>query len=145
MKLFIAALYGLFLVAMISGIFIAFRTSEGLVESDYYLKQKRWFSQKSEERKRGIGIDPPASIRQGENELTFVLTEGGKPLKNAKIQLFIGNISSKSGDQTCPMHETAPGVYQTKAFVASAGKWLVRLDFESSTLNSSRSWFYDVH
>lgn len=145
MKPFIIALYALFLIAMISGLTVAFRNSEGLVETDYYRKQNNWFQAKTEERRLGLEIEKPASIRKGENDLTVLLTEHGKPLTKAGVQLLVGNVSTSKLDVTCAMRETAPGTYQARVTVPSKGKWLLRLDISTGKLNTSRSWFYDVN
>jgi hypothetical protein len=144
-KPFIIALYAVFLVAMVTGLTVAFRNAEGLVEPDYYRKQNDWFREKTEERRIGLEIKKPASIRQGDNELTFVLTEHGNPLSHADVKLFVGNVSSKEHDLTCVMRETAPGTYTARVGVPSKGKWLVRMELSAGKLNTSRSWFYDVN
>lgn len=145
MKPFIIAIYALFLVAMITGLVAAFRNSEGLVETDYYRKQDSWFQEKTEERRLGLEVEKPASIREGENELTFVLTEHGKPLTHAGVHLFVGNVSTSEHDLATAMRETSPGTYQARVTVPSKGKWLLRLDISTGNLNTSRSWFYDVN
>jgi hypothetical protein len=145
LKPFIIAIYALFLFAMITGLVVAFRNSEGLVETDYYRKQNSWFQEKTEERRLGLEVMKPASIQRGENELTFVLTEHGKPLTHAGVQLFVGNVSTSELDITCTMHETTPGTYQARATVPSKGKWLLRIDITNNKLNTSQSWFYDVN
>ena len=144
MKPFIIALYALFLFAMISGLTVAFRNAEGLVEPDYYLKQNGWFSAKAEERRIGLEVRKPASLRQGENDVTFVLTKQGKPLSHADVKLFVGNVSDKKHDFTIAMRETKPGAYEARISVPSPGKWLVRLDLSADKLKTSRSWFYDI-
>jgi hypothetical protein len=144
-KPFIIALYALFLFAMISGLTVAFRNAEGLVEPDYYLKQNGWFSAKAEERRIGLEVQKPASLRQGENDVTFVLSEQGKPLQNATVRLFIGKVQHSGQDVACAMSETAPGVYRARIAVPSTGKWLVRIDLSANNLNTSKSWFYDVY
>jgi len=144
-KPFIIALYVLFLFAMASGLTVAFRSNEGLVESDYYRKQNDWFQAKTEERRIGLEIEKPASILPGKNELTFVLTEQGKPLTQARVHLFIGNVSTSKLDVTRAMRETAPGIYKTTLDVPAGGKWLVRLDLSTDKLTTSKSWFYDVN
>lgn len=145
MKAFIIALYAIFLMAMISGLVVAYRSSEGLVETDYYLKQNSWFEAKTEERRLGLDIERPASLRKGENDLTFVLTGHGEPLRNAGVKLFMGNVSTSDLDVTCAMRETSPGTYQARITVPSKGKWLVRIDISINKLKTSRSWFYDIN
>lgn len=145
MKPFIIALCAVFLVAMITGVTVAFRNAEGLVEPDYYLKQNDWFRQKGEERQLGLEVKRPESIRRGDNELTFVLTEQGTPLSHADVKVFVGNVSNKEHDLTIAMRETAPGAYRAQLNVPSKGKWLVRLDLTAPKLKTSRSWFYDVN
>jgi hypothetical protein len=144
MKPFIAALYALFIFAMASGIFVAYRNAEGLMESDYYQKGNGWFKAKTEERRLGLEVVKPESISTGSNEVQFTLSEHGKPLRKADVRLFIGNVSTKEHDFACRMQETAPGVYQTRAVVPTKGKWLLRMDLAAAQLNTSRSWFYEV-
>jgi hypothetical protein len=143
-KPFIISIYALFLLAMIIGLTLAFRNAESLVEPDYYRKQNDWFHQKSEEKRLGLDVRPPASLSTGDNEVAFVLTEQGMPLRNARVKLFIGNVSKSDFDLTRPMHETSPGVYAAELSVPSKGKWLVRIELESGQLKTSRSWFYDI-
>ncbi len=145
MKPFIIAIFALFLVAMITGLTVAFRNAEGLVEPDYYLKQNSWFQEKTAERQLGLEVKRPQSIRLGDNEMTFVLTEHGTPLRNANVRVFIGNVANGDHDLTRAMRETAPGTYVASASVPAKGKWLVRLDLSTPKLNTSRSWFYDVN
>jgi hypothetical protein len=144
-KPFIIALYAIFLAAMISGLTVAFRNAESLVEPDYYRKQHDWFRQKGEERRLGLEVRPPAALSVGRNEVTFVLTEQGKPLRNATVRLFIGNVSKSDRDLNLAMRETSPGVYAAAASLPLKGKWLVRMELDSDHLKTSRSWFYDVN
>jgi hypothetical protein len=144
-KPFIIALYAIFLVAMISGLMVAYRNAESLVEPDYYRKQHDWFHQKSEERRLDLKVRKPGTLSVGSNEVTFVLTEQGKPLRNARVRLFIGSVSKSDHDLTIAMRETATGVYTATVPVPSKGKWLVRMELDSDKLKTSRSWFYDVN
>lgn len=144
MKPFIASLYALFLFAMISGVVVAYRNAEGLVENDYYRKQDQWFKAKTGERALGLEVKAPESLTTGTNEVTFCITEHGKPLRHASVQLFVGGVVKNTPDFTLPMRETDPGVYVATARVPSKGKWLVRMDLATPQLNTSRSWFYDV-
>jgi hypothetical protein len=144
-KPFIITLCAVFLVAMITGLTMAFRNAEGLVEPDYYRKQNSWFQEKTAERQLGLEVKRPESIRLGDNEVTFVLTEHGKPLRNARVRVFIGNVASSDHDLTLAMRENAPGTYVATASIPAKGKWLVRLDLSAPKLDTSRSWFYDVN
>lgn len=144
MKPFIASLYALFLFAMISGIVVAYRNAEGLVENDYYRKQDQWFKAKTGERALELEIRAPESLSPGTSELTFCITEHGKPLRHANVQLFVGGVQKSTPDFTSPMRETRPGIYAATASLPSKGKWLVRIDLATPQLNTSRSWFYDV-
>jgi hypothetical protein len=144
MKPFIAGIFALFLFAMASGMYVAFRDAEGLVETNYFERGNGWFRAKSEERRLGLVIGNPKSLVSGSNELKFTLTEHGKPLSKAQVKLFFGSVSSRALDFSCPTRETEPGVYEARAVVPSRGKWLVRMDLISDPLKTSRSWFYDV-
>jgi hypothetical protein len=144
MKPFIAGIYALFLFAMASGVYIAYRYAEGLVDNDYYRKGNGWFQAKTAEKMLGLEVGCPASMSLGSNELKFRLTEHGKPLRMADVRLFVGNVSDRSHDFSCPMRETSPGVYQAMAVVPFRGKWLVRMDLAAAQLKTTRSWFFDI-
>jgi nitrogen fixation protein FixH len=145
MKPFIAGLFALFIFAMASGIYVAYRDAEGLVENDYYRKQNDWFMEKTEERQLGLEVQKPTSLMRGSNEMTFVLTEHGKPLERADVHLFVGRVSTSAQDLAIPMHETTPGVYTARMVIPASGKWLVRLDLATTNLSTRRLWFYDVN
>lgn len=144
MKTLIGVMFALFLFAMGCGIFFAFRNAEGLVETNYYERSSSWFQAKAEERQLELAVQKPATLSTGNNEITFVLTEHGNPLRDADVRLFVGNVSTKVHDFACPMRQTAPGVYEAGAVIPSKGKWLVRMDLAAGKLKTSRSWFFDV-
>jgi nitrogen fixation protein FixH len=144
MKPFIVSLYALFLFAMASGVAVAYRNAEGLMDTDYYEKGSSWFETKQQEQQLGFAVEKPEAISVGGNELTFRLRESAGPLGNAAVKLFIGNVSTKAHDFSVPMQEVSPGVYRAHAVLPSTGKWLVRIDLASTQLKTSRSWFYDV-
>ena len=144
MKIFISGLLALFLFAMASGIYFAYRNAEGLVEGNYYERGNAWFMARSEERRLGLDIVKPASLSTGSNEVKFILTEHGRPLRQADVKLFIGNVSNGDQDRSCPMKETAPGIYEARAIIPTTGKWLLRMDLATTQLKTSRSWFFDV-
>ncbi|HWR00711.1 MAG TPA: FixH family protein [Chlorobaculum sp.] len=143
-KLLIGGLYLLFFVAMVSGIAVAIRQSEGLVETNYYEKGNDWFLSKAAEQQLGLEIRPPESLSPGNNDVRIRLTSHGKPLEGTEVKLFIGNISTSDHDVSSGMRETAPGVYETRAVIPYRGKWLVRVDLAGRQLKTSRSWFYDI-
>ncbi|NTU52948.1 MAG: FixH family protein [Chlorobiaceae bacterium] len=144
MKPFIIGLYVLFIVAMISGVTIAYRNAEGLMEPDYYQKQKVWFREKSLERQIGFEVQPPESLTTGSNMVQFIITRRSTPFEKASVTLFVGRVSDKKQDFSCPMRETAPGVYVAQATLPSKGKCLVRIELTGDQLKTSRSWFYDI-
>ncbi|NTU58065.1 MAG: FixH family protein [Chlorobiaceae bacterium] len=144
MKMFIGGLYCLFFFAMVSGIAIAFRQSEGLVETNYYEKGNGWFKAKATEQQLGLEITAPESLAAGVNEVSIRITSHGKPYDGADAKLFVGNVSSGDQDVSYVMRETAPGVYHARAVIPFKGKWLVRMDLAGNTLKTSRSWFYDI-
>jgi nitrogen fixation protein FixH len=144
MKPFIAGLFAIFLFAMGCGIFFAYRNAEGLVETNYYERSSSWFQTKAEERRLGLEVEKPASLAAGKNEVKFVLSEHGQPIRNADVKLFIGNVSTNAYDFSSPMRETAPGVYEASAVIPSRGKWLLRMDLAATKLKTSRSWFFEV-
>ena len=144
MKIFIGGLYALFLTAMIIGVSIAFRQNEGLVETNYYEKGNGWFQAKTAETKLDLKVKSPEPLSVGNNQVSIRLSLHGDPLEKADVKLFVGNVSNSDRDFSSSMLETAPGIYQTQAFIPYAGKWLVRMDLASNQLKTGRSWFYDV-
>lgn len=144
MKPFIVSLYALFVFAMASGIAVAYRNAEGLVEADYYEKGSSWFRTKQQEQQLGFSVEKPESVALGNNEFTLRLQESDGPLRNAAVKLFIGNVSTAAHDFSVAMKEVAPGVYRARAVMPSQGKWMVRMDLASTQLKTSRTWFYDV-
>ncbi|NTV02100.1 MAG: FixH family protein [Chlorobiaceae bacterium] len=144
MRTFIAGMFALFLLAMGCGIFFAYRNAEGLVETNYYERGNNWFQAKKEERRIGLEVVKPDSLALGDNRVRLVLRGHGRPLRQADVRLFIGNVSSSAHDLTLPMRETGPGVYEANAVVPSKGKWLLRMDLAAGKLKTSRSWFFDV-
>ena len=145
MKRSLSPLYILFLIAMCSGIYVAFRDSEGLVENNYYEKGERFFQSRASEEKLGIAISRPASLRQGNNNVEIKVTSHGKPLEHALLQLFIGNLSSTAYDVTRKMEEISPGCYQATVSAPFRGVWLLRVDLEGEQqLNTARKWFFSI-
>ncbi len=143
-KFLIGGLYLMFFFAMVSGIAVAIRQSEGLVETNYYEKGNGWFLTKAAEQKLGLEIKPPDSLSPGNNDVSIKLTSHGKPLEGAEVKLFVGNVSTSDHDFSAGMRETAPGVYETRTVIPYRGKWLVRMELASKQLKTSRSWFYDI-
>lgn len=144
MKIFLIALYGLFIFAMASGITIAYRQAEGLVEPDYYEKASAYFSTKADESSSSLAVVLPDSLHMGNNDVLITISTHDKPLRNAEVTLFTGNLSKKSYDRTVPMHETEPGNYRTTAVIPFAGVWLIRVDIGKDQLQTSRKWFMEV-
>ena len=144
MKPFIAGIFALFLFAMGCGIYVAYHNAEGLVETNYYERGNSWFQVKKEEQRLQFSVRKPDSLSTGRNAIRFVLTEHGKPLRQAEVKMFVGNVSTPVHDVTATMHETAPGVYEADAVIPSKGKWLLRMDLFATELKTSRSWFFDV-
>ncbi len=145
MKLFLIALYSLFILAMASGITIAYRQAEGLVEPNYYEKASAYFSTKSAESSRGLSVVLPDSLQKGSNEVHVTISTHGKPLRNAVVTFFVGNLSKKTYDRTVPMKETEPGNYRTTAVIPFEGVWLARVDISKEQLQTSRKWFIELN
>ena len=144
MKLFLAGLYTLFLVAMASGIYFAYNNAEGVVETSYYEKGNGWFHAKAEEQRAELAVSRPGPLGLGSNDIRLAINTHGRPLEQADVHLFVGNVSTSRHDTMIPMRETAPGVYQTTALIPARGKWLVRMELASPQLKTSRSWFIDI-
>lgn len=144
MKIFLIALYGLFIFAMASGITIAYRQAEGLVEPDYYEKASAYFTTKAVESSRGLAVAMQDSLRKGSNEVLVRISTHDKPLRNAEVTLFAGNLSNSKYDRTVPMKETEPGSYTTTAAIPFGGVWLIRVDIRKNELQTSRKWFMEI-
>ena len=144
MKLFLYILYPVFLIAMGTGIYVAYRDAEGLVDKNYYEKGKSYFDAKTAEEKLGIAISKPLTLKQGSNEVRIGVTSHGKPLEHARLRLFIGNLSSSAYDSTLTMRELNPGIYQANAVIPFKGVWLLRADLAEQQLVISRKWFFDI-
>lgn len=146
MKLFLYILYPVFLFAMGTGIYFAYRDAEGLVDNNYYETGKSFFQSKAAEQKLGIAINRPDTLKQGSNEIRIDVTSHGKPLEDATVRLFTGNLSTTGFDSTIIMRELRPGSYQAIADVPFKGVWLVRIDLEQKPqhFKTSRKWFYDI-
>lgn len=144
MKMFLVALYALFLFAMASGVMIAYRQAEGLVDTDYYEKASAYFTAKAEESSSDLGLTLADSLHKGNNDVQINLSSHGKPLEDAIVKLFLGNLSKKEYDRSLPMQETAPGIYRTAMKIPFDGVWLVRVDIEKKQLKTSRKWFIEL-
>ncbi|WP_076790959.1 FixH family protein [Chlorobium sp. KB01] len=145
MKLFFYIIYPLFFFAMGCGIYVAFRDAEGLVDNNYYENSKGYFEAKAAEERLGIAISPPATLKRGENEIRIAITSKGKPLEQANLTLFIGNLSSSGYDSTITMREHSPGVYQATAEIPFKGVWFTRIDLkQQQQLIATKKWFSEI-
>jgi|GEM_PF-245908 len=146
MKLFLYILYPVFLFAMGTGIYFAYRDAEGLVDNNYYENGKSFFQSKAAEQKLGIVISRPGTLKPGSNEIRIEVSSHGKPMEHASVRLFTGNLSTAGFDSTIFMREFKPGSYQAITKIPFKGVWLVRIDLEQKPqhLKTSRKWFYDI-
>jgi hypothetical protein len=144
MKIFLAALYALFFFAMATGITIAYRNAEGLVDADYYDKGNGWFHARERDKLLGLETGRPGRLKSGSNEISIPITTHGRPLEHADVQLFVGNLSRKGYDTTLPMREIEPGIYRTSTVIPFNGIWLLRLDLVNDQFKTSRRWFVEV-
>ena len=145
LKIFLSILVPMFLVAMGTGIYMAYSREEGLVDDNYYEKGKEYFHARGLERQLGLAIEPQHPLGRGNNDIGVTVTSHGKPLEHAALTLFIGNISTKGYDRNLKMMERSPGNYHAEALIPSGGKWLMRVDFEKNNLSTNRKWFFDVN
>jgi nitrogen fixation protein FixH len=145
MKLFLYILYSVFICAMGIGIYVAYRDTEGLVETNYYETGTKFFQSKAFEAKLEIVISKPEALKKGNNTIHISVTSQGKPLENAKLHLFVGNLSKAAYDYTKSMQELSPGHYQVNAEIPFKGIWLVRIDLDKQQLTTSRKWFYNIN
>lgn len=144
MKLFLYLIYPLFFFAMGCGIYVAYNNAEGLVDKNYYENGKHYFAAKEVEQKLDVAISKPDSLKMGSNEIHISVTSHGKPLEDAALSLFVGNLSSTRYDSTLTMQEEAPGIYHTTAAIPFKGVWFVRIDLVKQQLRTTRKWFFDV-
>ncbi len=145
MKLFFCIMYPLFFFAMGCGIYVAFRDAEGFVDNNYYENSTRYFQAKALEEKLGIEVSKPDSLKKGYNIIRIKATTHGKPLENATLSLFTGNLSSTGYDSTITMREFSPGIYQATAAIPFKGVWLAKVDLrQQQQLITTKKWFFDV-
>lgn len=130
---------------MVIGVWISYRTAEGLVDRDYYEKGKVWFNAKSDEVDLGLTVSGPGKLKTGHNQLAITLRSHSKPLTGATIAVFLGRVPATTFDRTVGLRETAPGLYEAEVELPSAGKWLLRADLVTGKLKTERSWFIDVN
>jgi nitrogen fixation protein FixH len=145
MKLFFYIIYPLFFFAMGSGIYVAFRDAEGLVDNNYYENSQRYFKAKASEEKLDIAVSKPDSLKKGYNLIRIKATMHGKPLQDGNLSLFIGNLSSTRYDSTITMRQLSPGIYQATPTIPFKGVWLARVDLrQQQQLITSKKWFFEV-
>lgn len=145
MKLFFYIIYPLFLFAMGCGIYIAFRDNEGLVDNNYYENSRGYFEAKATEERLGIEISQPRKLKPGRNIIQVNATSHGKPLEEASLSLFIGNLSTPRYDSTITMSQLSPGIFQATATIPFKGVWFTRVDLkQQEQLITSKKWFFNV-
>ncbi len=145
MKLFFYIVYPIFFFAMGCGIYIAYRSTDGLVDNNYYENSRRYFQTKAIEEKLGIAISRPDTLKLGHNVIRVNATSHGQPLKEGVLSLFIGNLSNTRYDSTMSMQEFSPGIYQATTIIPFKGKWFTRVDLKlQQQLITSKKWFFNV-
>ena len=144
MKIFLYCLYAVFLFAMGTGFYVAFSGFEGLVEENYYEKASGYFTTKAIEDSLGLEIVLPDSFKKGSNAVEVALFEQGKPLRQAQVSFFAGNVSESGYDVRYRMTEHLPGVYVTEVHVPFPGTWLMRVDIVTETIKTGRRWFTEI-
>ena len=138
-------MYPLFFFAMGCGIYVAFRDAEGLVDNNYYENSTRYFQAKANEERLGIEVSKPDSLKKGYNVIRIKATTHGKPLENATLSLFTGNLSTTGYDSTITMRQLSPGIYQATATIPFKGVWLAKVDLrQQQQLITSKKWFFNV-
>ncbi len=145
MKLFLYGLYAVFLFAMGTGFYFAHRGAEGLVEENYYEKASGYFATKEREDSLGLKIVLPDSLHKGNNAVDVAVFLRNKPLRQAELSFFAGNVAEKSRhDAEYAMIERSPGVYRAEVSLPFPGKWLMRVDVESESITTNRKWFTEI-
>ena len=127
------------------GIFIAYKSADGLVDNNYYENSTHYFQTKALEEKLGIALSRPDSLKLGQNTIRLQATSHGKPLEEGSLSLFIGNLSNTRYDSTIIMRKLSPGIYQATATIPFKGVWLARVDLKQQQQRiTSKKWFFDV-
>ncbi len=145
MKLFFYIVYPIFFFAMGCGIFIAYKSADGLVDNNYYENSTHYFQTKALEEKLGIALSRPDSLKLGQNTIRLQATSHGKPLEEGSLSLFIGNLSNTRYDSTIIMRKLSPGIYQATATIPFKGVWLARVDLKQQQQRiTSKKWFFNV-
>ena len=145
MKLFFYIVYPIFFFAMGCGIYIAYKSADGLVDSNYYENRRGYFQSKALEEKLGIAVSRPETLKPGHNVIRVNATSHGKPLEDYALSLFIGNLSSTRYDSTMFMQKLSPGIYQATATIPFKGMWFARVDLKQQQhLIISKKWFFEV-
>jgi len=145
MKLFFYIVYPIFFFAMGCGIYIAYKSADGLVDNNYYENSTHYFQTKALEEKLGIALSRPDSLKLGHNTIRLQATSHGKPLEEGSLSLFIGNLSNTRYDSTIIMRKLSPGIYQATATIPFKGVWLARVDLKQQQQRiTSKKWFFDV-
>lgn len=145
MKLFFYIVYPIFFFAMACGIYVAYKSTDGLVDNNYYENSRRYFQTKALEEKLGIAVSRPDPLILGHNLIRVSATSHGKPLEESTLSLFIGNLSSTSYDSTMLMQKLSPGIYQVTAAIPFKGVWFARVDLKQrQQLITSKKWFFEV-
>ena len=145
MKLFFYIVYPIFFFAMGCGIYIAYKSADGLVDSNYYENSRGYFQSKALEEKLGIAVSRPDTLKLGHNVIRVKATSHGKPFEKGALSLFIGNLSNTRYDSTMFMQKLSPGIYQATATIPFKGMWFARVDLKQQHhLISSKKWFFEV-
>ncbi len=144
MKIFLYALYTVFLFAMGTGFYVAFKGFEGLVEENYYEKASGYFTTKELEDSLGLKIVLPDSLKRGNNAVEVTVFMQGEPLRQAEMTFFAGSVSQSGYDSEYAMREGPPGVYSAEVSVPFSGTWLMRVDLSTSTIKTGRKWFMEI-
>ncbi len=145
MKKLIYLLYAVFLSLMFVTFYIASGVYDGLVEENYYIKAKHYFSTKGEEEKKGFSITvDPADAVVGDNRFSITLSILDRPLTGASVTLHTGMISGTELDRAYSLRETAPGSYEGTVSIPRKGKWVFRVEIKSEQIDTTRKWFVDV-
>jgi hypothetical protein len=145
MKLFFYIVYPIFFFAMACGIYVAYRNPEGLVDNNYYDNGKHYFEAKTNEKRLGIEVSRPETLKLGNNTIRINATSQGQPFEKGTLSLFIGNLSTTGYDSTITMRQLSPGIYQATTTIPFKGVWFTRIDLkQQQQLITSKKWFFNV-
>jgi nitrogen fixation protein FixH len=121
--IFTGLLFTAMIIANMTMLYYSIKTSDGLVEDDYYSKglnyQQNLDNQVNQEK---LGWQVNFSGRKNIYSLVL-LDKSGKSIENASVSLRFFRPTQSGLDQDLPLREVLPGNYQAKLKLPVKGVW----------------------